>query len=186
VPVRVRADGPENYSADVSPDGSFFLAVPSGQYRVSVILPFGYYAKTFSSGTTDLLRAPLVLSGASPSEIIGIVMSTPPDSAKGYVTVRGHANLTNFSGALSPLVAVLQGEGSDQMGYFVLGDSRVCGECRFEIHGVPPGTYRGYATQSGNVPLPGESHDIGTTIIVGNKDLNDIELPLSLNRPSVR
>jgi len=181
MPVCIRVDGQESYTADVWLDGSFSLLVRAGQYRVSIILPFGYYAKSFSFGTTDLLRAPLDLSRASSSEILGTVTSTPPDSAKGYVTVRGHANLAGFNGFISPLVAVLQAEGSDRMGYFV-----VSGGNSFEIRGVPPGTYHGYVMHRDFVPLPGERHDFGKTIVVADKDLNDVELPLIVNPHLIR
>src|SRR5262249_6929126 len=80
-PVSVRMDGPENRTAELSSDGSFSLALRGGQYRVSLILPFGYYPKSFTFGTTDLLRAAMDLSRASSSEIWGIVTTSPPDEA---------------------------------------------------------------------------------------------------------
>ena len=173
--VKIRTDG--NYSIlSELPSGIKLIAAGPGQHRIAFELPFGYYMKTLTYGTTDLLRAPLKLSGPPTSEIIGKVTTTPPVEAANFVTVRGHVTglpdkLSNtYLRASGSLIAVLVASGSGGFGYSPVRD-----DGNFEFRGVPPGTHTGYATVSGS------KYEFGKSIVVAGANLSGVELPVDPN-----
>jgi hypothetical protein len=156
------------------PTGTTVFALPAGQHRISFELPFGYYMKSFSYGTTDLLRAPLNLIGPPTSELIGTITTTPPANAAKFVTVRGRATgFPESSPGLyvhGPLIAFLVAPGSGAFGYAPLRDDGT-----FEFRSVPPGTYSGYVTVSGGLQSPILT---GKTVVVADADLAEVGLPI--------
>jgi hypothetical protein len=71
VPPFSLAGGSGRATANIQPNGTFKIQVPSGEYRITPsALPAGYYLQSFMMGSIDLSQAPLKLEGAAPGEIV--------------------------------------------------------------------------------------------------------------------
>src|SRR5213594_361306 len=87
--TRLRLPG-ETFGAN----GEFRTQIPEGDYRVSwSALPPGYFIKTITAGSTDLLASPLkVVAGSPPPQIVVTLgVSSPPPWVKVSGRVTGSA-----------------------------------------------------------------------------------------------
>jgi hypothetical protein len=72
-------------SIPVTKGGNFSLALPSGEYRITLVTNTGeplsatdgYYVKSMSSGSTDLLKEPLKVDRAHPANITIVLAAAP-------------------------------------------------------------------------------------------------------------
>jgi hypothetical protein len=155
-------------SGVVRADGSFVFSfgTPGGYAIVPQLMPAGYYLKSATSGTVDLLKELLPVTGQSSQTEIKIVLTrTRPPSTPAGVKVSGRVNEMQRAPGGARVLVSMQSQiraGSlrlpgQPMGYaaqvFVKEDGT------FELTGVPPGPY---ALRT--IPLSrGRSVDVGLT-----------------------
>lgn len=136
----------------VQPDGTFSLqGAGPGDYRMYVqpfLSPFQWgppavpqqlqnaYLKSIRLGSLDILSDGLQLAGASPGEI-EIVLG-PGGRLSGQVTNEKREPLPNVTIALVPDLAF-----RERHDLYRTGATDTSG--RFQIHGIPPGTYKAFA-----------------------------------------
>jgi len=72
-------------SIPVTKRGNFSLALPNGEYRIALVTNTGeplsatdgYFVKSMSSGSTDLLMEPLKVDSAHPANITIVLVAAP-------------------------------------------------------------------------------------------------------------
>jgi hypothetical protein len=139
-----------------SPDASFRVTLPEGEYRIGWTgLPAGYELKSVMAGSTDLLANPLKVSPAAsvPSITVTLAVPSPP-----WVKVSGR--VTGLSGPFrvslsgTPVVDTLE--------------TPLNRDGSFEFPRVLPGSYTARLTPA--LPIP------AVQVMVLNKDLNGVEI----------
>jgi hypothetical protein len=162
--------------AAINTDGSFQLplSVVAGRGRFTVVatrMPLGYYVKSMTHGSADLLQSPLSITPESVSTPVQVVLSkVPPAGTSGGVTVSGR--IGNWTPNAFPLPLSLQSSQPDKNGVQVLRLSTLEGikpDGTFEISAVPSGTYRAFT--------PDSSDDL-LRFDVGAHDVRGLEIPL--------
>ncbi|HEX4999340.1 MAG TPA: carboxypeptidase-like regulatory domain-containing protein, partial [Terriglobia bacterium] len=86
VPMSETGTGGESAAIDI--DGTFDARLPEGDYRLmSDMLPAGYYFKSLTAGSMDLLREPLkVTAQDSRIRIVAVLARGKPARVKGRIT----------------------------------------------------------------------------------------------------
>jgi hypothetical protein len=84
-------DGAMITNAPLAPNGTYSVQLRPGNYRItSTALPTGYFVKSITSGTKDVLNDGLsVVAGAAPSFVVTLDVSSPPPWAKVSGRIRG-------------------------------------------------------------------------------------------------
>jgi hypothetical protein len=146
------------------------LAVPLGEFRLrpaspgTLALPAGYFFKSITSGSVDLLSTPLQITAADAPEIL-ITLGV---SSRPWVKVSGR--MTKLEGATATGVSIrLEGPSipsGSPLAVWVDPDGS------FEFPMVLPGTYQARITPA--------TDPFGRTIVVGATDLTNIEIPFKL------
>lgn len=124
-------------------DGLFALSFPlPGDYDIiPALLPLGYYVKSFSDGTADILRSPMATGAESNStELQMVLTTTPPAGTPPGVKVSGRVTgLQNISSD-APVMVSIQSLGATGKPMRA-AEVAAKGDGTFEITGVPPGRY---------------------------------------------
>jgi hypothetical protein len=162
--------------AAINVDGSFQLALPTaaGRGNFTVVAwrkPLGYYVKSMTHGSVDLLRSPLTITPTSAWIPIQVVLTkTPPAGLSAGVKVSGR--VTNWTTNAPPIVVSLQFSQPDANGVRVLrlGTTNLKPDGTFEISGVPAGRYRGFTPTNSRNDLIGFE--------VADKDVSGLEITL--------
>jgi hypothetical protein len=137
-------------------EGFFALTAPS--------LPSGFYLKSATAGSTDLMSAPLQISRAdsTPEIVVTVGVSSPPPWVKltGRMTgsLPAPTSRLSLSGPSGSLESAISSDGS------------------FEFPRIIPGIYTAFLPQR----AAGSSQQ--TTLIVPNRDLAGVELKLPVSK----
>jgi hypothetical protein len=147
---------PVKASSVIGPDGSFSWMAPSGEYRFSIeSLPDDYEVKSMSSGSVDLLRETLRLTGPAAVEVhatLGLKNPLPPRQGR---VIRGQI-----------FDAITARPWIGEAVYLSGRPGTVFSDGSFEFFGVPAG---GHALQA-REGLPGNRTAEGK-VVVGNTDV---------------
>ncbi len=139
-------------------DGTFHIGLPEGESRVTnfIGLPPGYTVKSFSYGSTDLLKGPLKVTLADAAEFqITLVNTATP------VKVSGRVDSVDLNALAANPIRVTM------IGSFVVpitADVRADGS--FEFPRVYPGNYRVSAAPRSAQILP-----VGIPLVVADKEI---------------
>jgi len=159
-----KGTGPQTPAATPGPNGEFRTPVPEGDYRISWGgLPQGYFLKSITAGSTDLLANPLtVVAGRPPISIVvtlGVVTPAP------WVKVAGR--VTRPAGSQTPLPKTVGLMGTSLIDVL---EAPINSDGSFAFPMVLPGTYLSRMT-----PMPPMSPK---QIIIPGKDTSNIEIPI--------
>lgn len=169
-------------------DGLFALSFPaSGEYAITpTLLPTGYYIKSVTHGTVDLLRSPLTVTAqSSPMEVRVVLTSTRPEGTPASVKVSGRlSGLEKVPSGSRVLVSMQQQSAQNQTPSVLrVAQTWARDDGTFEIPEVPPGRY-----VLRNVPFLSQV----TSIDVASTDIADIVVmlrdpgPLSAPTPATQ
>jgi hypothetical protein len=143
-------------------DGTFHIGLPAGESRISNLLglPPGYTLKSFSYGSTDLLKNPLKIAATDTLELqISLVNTSIP------VKVSGRVEGVDLNALAKTPVRVTMTSPSFMVPLTV--DVRADGT--FEYSKVYPGSYRILAETG-----PSQPQRIPAPVIVGDKVITDL------------
>ena len=153
--------GPRGYFNAGIGNQTFQITLAEGVYGVVVSgVPAGYYVKSITAGSTDLLSNPIQVSrtATAPQVVVTLGVSTPAPWVKLSGRITG---VRNAPGGLS-----VQLDGPNLAGF----NAVVGPDGSFEFPMILPGTY------NANV-LPTPLRLPPVSIVVPNKDLTGIEIP---------
>jgi hypothetical protein len=127
-------------------DGFFLLPFGAnsgpGEYLITATpIPIGYYLKSITSGTTDLLRSPLKLVKPLFTEIHVVLTRTPPPGTPAGVTVSGRVTQLENARPGAPVFVSMQSAASATNDTVMTAEEPVNPDGTFQIRGVPPGRY---------------------------------------------
>ena len=163
----LRIDGPFRTTANVRSDGTFTARLPDGEYRLIVNeLPAGYYLQSVNSGESDLFANPLRIIGSDEPVPIAVVLANSPGVAvRGRLTVPGASTDSNLT--LDRIVLT---------GSVVRNtvETRVNTDGSFQIANMMPGSY------VARVPLTPAVSSPPITVVIPNRDVEDLEIPVPL------
>ena len=164
--------------AGSSEDGKFMLALPAGEYRVTVgSLPPGYSLKAMKSASIDLMKDTLKIgSGDSPQIVVILGVSSPPP----WVKVRGRVTGLSVEGIAASGVSLVNGSIVQAAPQATLAN-----DGSFEFPMVLPGTYRlnllPPSTERFAIP------PVSVNVPAGRGDVSDLVIALpSMKRVSGR
>jgi hypothetical protein len=143
-------------------DGTFHIGLPAGEIRISnlVGLPPGYTVKSFSYGSTDLLKNPLKIAATDMLELqISLVNTSTP------VNISGRVDGVDLNALAKTPVRVTMTSPSFMVPLTV--DVRPDGT--FEFSKVYPGNYRILAEAG-----PSQPQRIPVPVIVGEKEITGL------------
>src|SRR6185295_3889329 len=159
--------------------GAFILPMDAGSYRVTVDgLPFGYYLKSISYGSRDLLVEPLRIDGtgeAAAADLIVTLTDKAPSTAPAGVKVSGRVTgIPSVQLALNLWITLM----SDSAESVRASAVQFTSDGVFEFRNVPPGRYTLRTTEQ--LLAPAGTAFGGPSIVpvaVAGRDIA-IELPL--------
>jgi hypothetical protein len=160
-------------SVTVSEPGYLNNPASVPDYRVTVEnLPGTYALKSLTFGSTDLrvdaLKLPKGNAGSTVTQSIVITLTIPPAPQPAGVRIRGRI------------------PGDAKRGIYISGNSgTIYSDGTFEFVGVTPGRHNIVTLDN-----PGAARSLGATLVVGDRELTDIELgeisvaPLNFDQPA--
>jgi hypothetical protein len=159
--------------APIRPDGSFTFSLKPGAYSIAITgHRFGVYRKSIMYASTDLLRAPLVLTDSASAEIIVTLTTARPEAEPAAVTASGRVLNVPSGGTPGPLSIVMAGTLTD--GTPAGGEVPLRADATFEFLNVPPGSF------AARVAGMGVDSGQSVTVTVGDKDVTGIALAMTL------
>jgi hypothetical protein len=159
---------PYRTTVTAEPDGRFSATLPEGEYRLLInSLPSGYYLKSISTGTTDLVRNALKVAAADSPVRAVITLGTSPG-----VRITGRVTQSRVEGPSAvPEKILLTGLAvSDSV------EAPVNPDGTFEFPRVMPGTYIARATLTPNIS------SAPVLVSVPNQAVAGIEIPVPVLR----
>ena len=151
-------------TANAMPNGTLSASLPPGQYKLLLSnVPEGYYLKTLSTGSIDLLGSPLRVSATDASIPIAIGLGMSPKvRVSGRVTGSG-----NSSAASLPEKVTLSAVATTEV-----VETLVNADVSFDFPQVNPGTY------FARVALTPTISSAPSVITIPNRNLENLELPI--------
>jgi len=159
-----KGTGPQTPAATPGPNGEFRTQAAEGDYRISwTAFPQGYFLKSITSGSTDLLTNPftVVAGKASPPITMTLGVSSPPP----WVKVAGR--VTRPGGSQTPLPKTVGLMGTSLIDVL---EAAINSDGSFSFPMVLPGTYLTRMT-----PMPPMTPK---QIIIPSKDTPNIEIAI--------
>ena len=155
---------PYSVTANAMLDGTLSTSLPPGQYKLILSnVPEGYYLKTLSTGSIDLLGSPLRVSATDASIPIAIGLGMSPKvRVSGRVTESGNPNAVSVPEKIT-LSAVAATEAVETL---------VNADGSFEFPQVNPGIY------FSRVALTPTISSAPSVITIPNRNLENLELPI--------
>jgi hypothetical protein len=156
-------------------DGFFILPLGANagaeEYVISAaILPLGFYLKSITSGTTDLLRSPFNLTSPFSNDIQVVLTRTPPPGTPAGVTLSGRLTQLENAPAGTPIFVTLQSVATAANSTRFIAEEVPNPDGTFQVRGVPPGRYQMRSVPPSSLPIQ--------TLEVADADIKGLEFPL--------
>jgi beta-lactamase regulating signal transducer with metallopeptidase domain len=181
VTVQARRSTGRMSAVGVRADGTFLLVNLDGEFEIRPsVLPMGYWVKSMTFGETDLTTSKLRIGeepALSATEIRIVLTTEPPNNAPAGVTVRG--SVTGLPENVKLRWVALESTGGAAQGATASAEQRIAltepaPDGTFTIPHVPPGNY------TARVHTPGSPTGAGTAVLVGDREVNGINISVSV------
>jgi len=155
--------GVNNPVTGMSTNGTFTTQVSEGEYRITWSqIPAGYFVKSITAGTVDLLAGPLVVASGTTADPISVTLGVA--NPVPWVKVSGRVISPRPGSALPARVTLIGGSALEPLDVAINPDGS------FEFPRVLPGSYTARVTPP--LPFPAAS------VFVTNKDLTGVEIAI--------